>query len=825
MELLVPAGNWEAFLAGINNGADAVYIGGKSFSARQYASNFSDEEIQKALDYAHIRERKVYVTVNTLIDQEEFKNALDYIYKLYNFGVDAVIVQDLGLMDAIRHIMPSLRVHASTQMTVHNSLGVEFLHKEGLKRVVLAREMSLEDLRIIRTSVPDVELEVFIHGALCYSYSGQCLFSSLVGGRSGNRGRCAGPCRLPYDLYKDTDKLDVKDKGSHYLSPADLCAIHLLADLKAIGIDSLKIEGRMKRAEYVAIVTNAYRKAIDQLEGKHPDNHDYEDNLIKVFNRNFSAGYLVKGNEANFLNTLRPDNRGVYIGRVINQDRHFNAEILLNDELGLGDGIEIGANNGDIALIVNEIKLGNRLVDRAQKGSVITLKLQAKVNKNDPVYKNYDKALFDKALKTVNEDDFKIDVDISLSLEKGKYARLVITDDMGNRAEEMGLIKAEPAQNRPLDEATAKSKVGRLGDTPFRMRNFHFSNPDNVLVPFSDLNDTRRRAYKSLLEMRLHKTAPDYEELTAEDFSSYKNTFLKLTPNLQDSPAKLSVFVSSIEDARLAVKAGADIVYVGLEGISTHKKVNSRQLLEVIEWAKGEGTKVVPALPKIQKPTDQDLGEGLLKQGCKEFMAGNLGSLYWCRKNNIKVTADYTLNFFNPYALRYIIEKGIERVCLSPELTLKQMAGFPDLSKAELIVHGDLILMTSQYCMLSGVLSQGEKPCQGRFCRRNDYYLQDDKGYRFPVVTDAFCRFYLLNSRTLCIIDHLHKLIKLKPYALRIEAHRLKGKQLTSTISIYRQAIGEINNNQKPDLPEYKKELESISNSSFTKGHYYRGVL
>lgn len=826
MELLVPAGNWEAFLAGINNGADAVYIGGKSFSARQYASNFSDDEIKQALEYAHIRGRKVYVTVNTLIDQEEFKLALDYIYKLYNLGIDAVIVQDLGLMDAIRQIMPSLRIHASTQMTIHNSLGAEFLQNEGIKRIVLAREMSLDDLKLLRTSVPDVELEVFIHGALCYSYSGQCLFSSIVGGRSGNRGRCAGPCRLPYDLYTNTSKLDVKPKGKYLLSPADLCSIHLLNDLKAIGIDSLKIEGRMKRAEYVAIVTNAYRKAIDELDqnsGK--DIQKHYNNLIRAFNRNFSTGYLVQGNEADFLSTLRPDNRGVYLGKVIKQDRHFNTDIILDDELNLGDGIEIWSPKDNIALIVNEIKLGNRSVDKAKKGDIVTLKLNDKVNKNDMVYKNYDKALFDKALKSVTEDDYKIDVDISLTLEKGKYAKLVIEDDMGNYAEELGAIKAEVAQNRPLDEDTARSKMTRLGDTPFRLRNFYFSNVDNVLVPFSDLNDTRRRACKTLLEKRLQKTAPSHKLLSVEEFSKCKNTYLKLSPNNQDKPTWLSVFVSSIEDAKLAVKAGAEIVYVGLEAISTHKKINNLELLEVSKWAEKEGATIVASLPKIQKPTDSDLGQDLLELGYKDFMVGNLGALNWCKEKGLNAIADYTFNFFNPYALRYILKKNIKRFCLSPELTLKQIAKFPDLSKAELIVHGDLILMTSQYCMLSGVLSKGEKPCRERMCRRNNYFIQDDKGFRFPIVTDAYCRFYVLNSRTLCMIEDLHKLIKLKPYALRIEAHKLRGEELTKTIAIYREALDQINNNLKPDLLEYKMRLMNISNSSFTKGHYYRGVL
>lgn len=825
MELLVPAGNWEAFLAGINNGADAVYIGGKSFSARQYASNFSDEEIKKALEYAHIRERKIYVTVNTLIDQEEFKLALDYIYKLYNLGIDAVIVQDLGLVDAIRQIMPSLRIHASTQMTIHNALGAEFLQNEGIKRIVLAREMSLDDLNLLRASVSDVELEVFIHGALCYSYSGQCLFSSLVGGRSGNRGRCAGPCRLPYDLYKSSSKLNLKPKGNYLLSPADLCSIHLLKDLKAIGIDSLKIEGRMKRAEYVAIVTNTYRKALDELDHNSRNIEKQYNNLIRVFNRNFSTGYLVKGNEADFLSTLRPDNRGVYLGKVVSQDSHFNTNIILDDQLNIGDGIEIEGGKDNIALIVSAMKISNRSVDKANKGDLVTLKLNEKVFKNDKVYKNYDKALFDKALKTVTEDDYKIDVDISLILEKGEYAKLIIEDDMGNYAEEMGAIKAEVAQNRPLDEDIARSKMARLGDTPFRLRNFYFSNVDNVLVPFSDLNDTRRRAGNSLLEKRLQKTRPSHKSLSVQDFSASKNVYLKLPSDIQNKTTKLSVFVSSIEDAKLAVNAGAEIVYVGLEGISTHKKINPHELLEVSKWAEKKGANIVASLPKIQKPTDPNVANDLLDLGYKNFLVGNLGALYWCKRNNLDMIADYTFNFFNPYALRYIIEKNVKRVCLSPELNLKQIAKFPDLSKAELIVHGDLAVMTSEYCMLSGVLSKGEKPCRERICRRDNYYIQDDKGFSFPIVTDANCRFYVLNSRTLCMIEDLYKLIKLKPYALRIEAHRLRGEELTKTITIYRQALDQINNNLKPELLEYKKQLGNISSSSFTKGHYYRGVL
>jgi putative protease len=274
MELLAPAGGRDAFFAAIENGADAVYIGGTSFSARQSAENFDNEQIKAAVDYAHLRDRKIYVTVNTLIDNNEFSEVLDYIYTLHNKSVDAIIVQDLGLMNAVRKTMPSVRIHASTQMTIHNAEGVNFLREQGIKRIVLARELSRDDLSAIRRETGDVELEIFVHGALCYCYSGQCLFSSIVGGRSGNRGRCAQPCRLGYDLYsgKRAARLDLEGQGRHLLSPADLCLLDYLGEIKKVGVTSLKIEGRMKRPEYVAIVTRIYREVLDKLQ----DSPNYE---------------------------------------------------------------------------------------------------------------------------------------------------------------------------------------------------------------------------------------------------------------------------------------------------------------------------------------------------------------------------------------------------------------------------------------------------------------------------------------------------------------------------------------------------------------------
>ncbi|HZK42692.1 MAG TPA: DUF3656 domain-containing protein [Syntrophomonadaceae bacterium] len=830
MELLAPAGNWEAFLAGINNGADAVYLGGKSFSARQYAANFSDTELKKAIEYAHIRERKIYITVNTLIDSKELNLALDYVYKLYHLGVDAVIVQDIGLMAAIRKLMPNLRVHASTQMTIHNELGATFLRDEGIKRIVLAREMSYFDLKNIREAVPDVEFEVFVHGALCYSYSGQCLFSSIVGGRSGNRGRCAGPCRLPYDLYNNTSKINMMGKGNHLISPADLCLINHLAALKEVGINSLKIEGRMKRPEYVAIVTKAYRQGIDELNS---DENNIEltssnkENLLKVFNRNFSTGFLIKENESAFLGTLRPDNRGVYLGKVVNQRTDFTTQIKLEDKLNIGDGIEIWTAKGKGAVsVVNEIFSKGQSVNSALKNDIISIKFNVPVSKDAQVYKNRDKVALDGAFATINEDDYKIDVDITLTLESGNYLKLIMQDDKGNKVEKMGSVKADLAINKPLDEKAAKNKIVRLGDTPFRLRNFYFSNPDMQIVPFSDLNETRRQASHDLLELRLNRFTPKKETLLPQDFSQLKNEYLKVEKHIeQDRAVKLSVFVSSVENAKTAVKAGADIVYVGMEGINKHSQVKNDDLQALAKWAENKGASVFAALARIQKPNQFNIGKSLLDIGFKNFMVSNFGALNWCMQNKIEPVADYTFNIYNPYSLRFLLDKKIKRISLSPELNLKQINQFPDLSRVELIVHGDLILMTSEYCMLTGVLGNGKHPCKERYCEHNNYFIQDEKGFRFPVTTDAYCRFYVFNSRTLSMLEDLEKLTKKKPYALRIEAHRLSGEQLTRTVSIYRQVLEQINSNSKPDLLKAKLELTEVSSSPFTKGHYYRGVL
>lgn len=295
MELLAPAGDWDSLLAAVNNGADAVYLGGSRFSARAYAANFERDRLEEAVEFAHLRGVKIYVTVNTLIKDAEMAEALDFLHFLHQIGVDAVIIQDVGLLELVRRYLPGLPLHASTQMTVHNPAGALYLAAKGIRRIVLARELTLEEIKEIKAK-SGVEVEVFVHGALCICYSGQCLLSSLIGARSGNRGRCAQPCRLEYRLLAGGKEVKV-EAGRHLLSPADLMALPLLPRLQAAGVDVLKIEGRMKSPEYVATVTRVYRRALDRLAaGQFTYSREDVLELARIFSRGFTSGYL-EGNQ------------------------------------------------------------------------------------------------------------------------------------------------------------------------------------------------------------------------------------------------------------------------------------------------------------------------------------------------------------------------------------------------------------------------------------------------------------------------------------------------------------------------------------------------
>ncbi|MDH7496845.1 MAG: U32 family peptidase, partial [Syntrophomonadaceae bacterium] len=489
MELLAPAGNWQAFVAAVEAGADAVYVGGTRFSARQYADNFTLEQLRRAEEYAHLRDRRLYVAVNTLLDGGEMEEALEYCFLLQELGVDAVIVQDLGLMYLLRRTLPGLRVHASTQMSIHNAAGVALLQRCGVVRVVLARELSAADVASIHRQVPAMELECFVHGALCFSHSGQCLFSSLVGGRSGNRGRCAQPCRLPYSLL--AGGREVRTRGEHLLSPADLCLLEALPSLQAAGVSSLKIEGRMKRPEYVATVTAVYRQALDALAGGHfLVREDMRQALEGIFNRTFTTGSWG-GEGAHVLNIARPNNRGVLLGRVTFQHPDGRTGIHLLQPLRQGDGIEVWVRRGpNPALTVRELWLGGQAVEEVAAGQEAVVVLQARVGRGDRVFKTHDAALHARAqeLMVHNRLAGRIPVWVTARLAAGQPLLVTLRDGEGNQGQAETPSPALPARTRAVSAADLEEKLSRLGATPLVVAGMELQVEEGLMVPFSEVN-------------------------------------------------------------------------------------------------------------------------------------------------------------------------------------------------------------------------------------------------------------------------------------------------------------------------------------------------
>lgn len=825
MELLAPAGNWDAFLAAMKNGADAVYLGGKSYSARQSADNFDLEHLEEAVNYAHLRNRKVYVTVNTLIDNGEFSGALDYLYELQQRQVDAVIVQDIGLATASRQVLPGLRLHASTQMTVHNADGVAFCREQGIKRVVLARELSRTDIKLIHEQVEDAELEVFVHGALCYSYSGQCLFSSMVGGRSGNRGRCAQPCRLAYELVNHSGqrKIDPAAQGKHLLSPADLCLIDYLPELRESGVNSLKIEGRMKRAEYVAVVCRAYREALDLLEdnARRPA-PELKEKLLKIFNRRFSTGYFLDSKN-DFLSTRRPNNRGVFTGRIVEQSPDLLTTIKLSDRVQQGDGLVVWVGRAkNPVVILNDFYIGNQQVNTAKANELITVPLDERVYPGDRVFKTHDEQLLAEAQQSIQEEEaHKLVVDAQVSMQLGQPLHLVLQDDQGNRSEAQTENVAQEARKYALTEEVLRDKLGRLGNTHFVLRDLTINGADNLMIPFSDLNEVRRQAIDELITRRLQSHRQPV--VTAREYSKAKQQVLAQAAGSKNTTAPLlTVAVNSVEQARLALDQGADRVLLGLEGIGTRKRPSKIQLQELLSWNNRTVCSVIPVLPRIHLPGEMHSYRDIIDQGFTSLMVGNWGDLYWGLQQGAEIMADYSLNVFNMQSLQFLLNLGLGTVCLSPELNFNQLHSFRDFAKVEILIHGELMLMESQHCMLGSTLGATAGKCA--VCSQDKYCLQDEKGYQFPVATDADCRFYVFNSRTMCIIEDLERVINQGPQSIRIEARLYNDAELSKTVKIYRQAVDGLLAGKELDLSACKAKLAE-QGRSFTKAHYYRGVL
>lgn len=863
-EILAPAGEWDALVAAVQSGADAVYLGGKAFSARQNAGNFGPEELARAVTYAHVRGVRVYVTANTLIKENELDGALSYLAELYELGVDAVILQDLGLFRLARQVFPSWRLHASTQMTVHHAEAARYLREQGMDRVVLARELSLPE--IAACAATGVEVEVFVHGALCVCYSGQCLMSSMIGGRSGNRGRCAQPCRLEYSLVDREGRpiAAAGEAGPHLLSPRDLAALDLLPQLVAAGVSALKIEGRMKRPEYVATVARIYREALDELQAGdgQPLREERRRNLAQAFNRGFTSGYLLGNPGRELMSFQKASNRGVYLGRVAFYDRSRRlATLRLENPLAVGDGLEFWVSQGGrVGVTVSRFWSADRRdgaarpLTEAEAGLKVVIPVEGALQPGDRVFKTSDADLLAQAASSYrsSRELLRLPLKAHLNVGQGKLPRLTLTDPEGRTVTAEGTVAAVPAEKRALERDAVESQLSRLGNTPFTLDQLDLDLEPGTMLPWSELNTLRRTALTELEERRRTEVLPPAEEVEAArtrlhrlererrggaDRSGQERTGLPY----------LAVAVSGLDELPDVLKAGPDRVILGGERFRPAEAPfwPEERVAEAARRCREAGVEFVLGFPRITRT--EELSQALTLAGSclrrpeaerpHALLAGNLAlfsrlaELLAESGAGVALHADHPLSVFNTATLSFLAERGAAQITLSPELTLEELREVVPQSQVvtEVLAHGPLELMVTEYCAPGALLGgrTSETPC-AKVCGGGGFGLRDRLGLVFPLRVDASCRMHLANPKELCLVEHLPALAGVAG-VIRLDCRLREAPYAAQVTRAYRSALTLLAGTSSRDgeaeaLQALRRELESLAPCGITKGHLYRGV-
>ena len=815
IELLAPAGSWEALEAAVNAGADAVYMGGKAFGARAYASNFDEEEMARAVYFAHMHHVRLYITVNTLVDDSELGELAEYLRFLSNVGIDGIIVQDLGVIRLAQKIVPELPLHASTQMTITNSSGVDFAVSAGMERSVLARELSLKEIEAACSR--GTEIETFIHGALCVCYSGQCLMSSLIGGRSGNRGRCAQPCRLPYKLLNDNDEdmLQGKDAGQYLLSPKDMNTLAILPKLIEAGVVSYKIEGRMKRPEYVAVVVDAYRRAIDSyLAGDYHVPAEDLANIEQIFNRDFTTAYMEKRPGRTMMSDRRPNNRGVLIGRVAKLDKQRNkAVIKLDKELHLGDGLEFWVSvGGRVGTTVTEMLAKGQNVQSAGVGEQVTIDVPNGVRLNDRVFRTLDSRLMSYAQQFFGADAKKrIPVRALVTAKLGEPMTVVLRDDEGNIGYGVTDFIVEAARKRALDDAVVRKQIDRLGTTEYYLESLVFEHDENVMVPMSEMNEARRMACEALDKARLERFAPPRKRV-----HKVTEQLMPSAHKIRHNEAVLTVHCDSVKKVNVALQAGAECILFGGDCFN-HVLPSEADYTKVAQLVKKEGRELAFATPRIVKEAQLGYFDKLFalwETLAPDYVYINNNGLWpLAKKYKLNLVADISLNLFNSQTLQFWGEQGAQGAVLSAELTMAQVEHLASVSPIplECMIQGRLEMMVSEYCVGGSFLGELDKGAC-RFNCAEKLYLGDRKDARFPIATDQFCRMHILNAHELSMVANVQHMQEIGIASLRIDGREYETGRLGELIALYRKVLG--------GAMEAPENLPGT-----TRGHYFRGVM
>ena len=719
-ELLSPAGNKECLYAAIHNGTDAVYLGGKLFGARKFAGNFTKEELKEAVDYAHLYGVKIYVTVNTIIYNHEVKELLEYVDYLYNLGVDALIMQDIGMISLVRKRYPDLEINASTQMHNHNNDAISLLKELNIKKVVLDRELSLKEVKELDNGI---EKEVFIHGALCNSYSGCCLFSSLNGGRSGNRGECVQSCRLPYKLIKNDKYIETENK--YLLSTKELNTSPKIEELMNSDISSFKIEGRMKSPAYVGYVTKVYRTLINNYYENKPLEltEEQQDNLKILFNREFTNGYLF---ERNIMNTKSSNHQGLEIGNVL-EVTPKKIKIKLTKTLYQEDGIRFaGSGLGMIAnLIYNDKDL---LINKAKKGEIIYLDNKINLKEKDTLIKTSSSYL-EKEILNVPEKKIKITINITNN-------EIEFIDDKNNKVSRK--IEIMPAINRPIALEEIEEKITKLGNTPFEVKSLNINIPNNIFISMKLLNETRRLLTEDLIKertkiVRQGKNNINTDNINAEQFDKFETSVLARTK----------------DQVEASLASNVDRIYVD----------------EKLWNEYNNNPKIYLRLPRVSSKYNIEANNVLITE---------LGGINHYQKTNM--ISDYYLNVVNNYSIEYLLNKGVKRITLSPEIDYNNLDDFIK-DKVELIVYGSIELMLTKSCPISEVLNKC--PCK----EEDEYYLEDINKNKYRILHNN-CLTHIMHHKK---INYLDKMSYYKRIGIRSYRLELLDEDYNETINLIKQ--------------------------------------
>ncbi|MCR8644985.1 U32 family peptidase [Paenibacillus sp. N1-5-1-14] len=831
IELLAPAGDWDCMRAAVANGANAIFFGVEKFNARARANNFKMDELPEIMAFLHLYGVKGFLTFNILVFEDELKDAQYLIEACIDAGVDAVIVQDLGVVKMIRELSPDFPIHGSTQMTITSPEAVEFTKPWDMERVVLGRENNLKQIKAIGDQAR-LPMEVFVHGALCVSYSGQCLTSEMWGGRSANRGECAQACRLPYDLMVDGVHQPMGDV-TYLLSPKDLAAVSLVPELIEAGVTSFKIEGRMKTPEYVANVVSKYRKAIDlYFEGsdERPSKEDIRE-LQQSFSRGFTNGFLTGTNNKQLVDGTFPKSRGVFLGRV---SKILNDGVVLELEAPLkrGDGIVFDAGDPtqkeEGGRVYDVRRNGVKLEEEAQDGEVELIPGRSNVNLNrvhvgDKVWKTNDPAL-DRRLRATfeREGPFRISpVHIKVRGKLGEPLQTWWTDiETGYTVQVDSELMLETAQKRPMNDELFTEQLGRLGGTVYELESLDAQLEGDLIVPMRELNGLRRKAVEQLEDAREVPRAYVKNTHGNEPYNVYADAAKsEQQPNLlhNRSAARLTALCRNIDQVHAALEADIDLVYADFEFI--------KQFPAAVEAARTAGKRIALATPRIHMPGETGYFNNILKLKPDAVLIRNTGALYYFMKYGAEhpevqmpeLIGDFSLNVANHKSAALFLQTGLSKITPSYDLNIQQMVYLLqrcETAKTEVVIHQHMPMFHTEHCVYCTFLSEGTDFTNcGRPCEEQRVSLQDRVGMSHPVRVDEGCRNTVYNAIDQSGAEFINYFMELGVSSYRVEFLEETPDKVSEVLDLYNRAIaGEITGNQ------VWKQLKATNQLGVTRG-------